>query len=402
MFDYNEICSRYQQLRELLVDQIDIFYSLKANPNVNIAQIYCEMGAGVEVASLGELEIAIKAGFTNHNIIFSGPGKRPEEIQYAIKENVFCITVESLEELKVIASYSKMNGITVNIALRINPDEEAIRSSSMKMGGAPRQFGIDENQIPEVIEQLKGMEHIHLVGIHVYSGTQRLDVEALYTCFKNTFQLARKVQELAKVDLKMVNIGGGFGVPYFEHENELDIQSLTSRMNQLYVDNKQYFPNARIIIESGRYLIAEAGIYVSKVLNTKVSKGEKFVVVDGGMHHHASATFRGRLLRNNFRFEFIRTSEDGEEELETINIVGPLCTPEDCLAKKIQSPRLHPGDLVCVMNSGAYGLTFSPVFFLSHPLPYEVLMKDRDAYIIRQRGYHFDLLNNPMVKISDE
>lgn len=392
LYDGNYLFRHYHNIRNQLYPEIEIFLSLKANNNTSIAKLFETWGAGVEVASKGELYLALKAGFKPENIIFSGPGKKIEEIKYAVKNKIYSIIVESVLELELVQALSKEENSVTNIAVRVNPDKD-LSNSTIKMSGVARQFGIDESQLSCFFKKLETCPNVNYLGIHVYTGTQNLDASKIIESFKYIFNVARKIYYNHGRLNKMMNLGGGFGVPYFNHEKPLDMQFVINKLNHLVGNaEKSIFGQTRFIIESGRYLLAQAGIYITKILYSKVSKGEKFYIVDGGLHHHAASTFRGRMVRSNFEIRSISRNETADTIVENANIVGPLCTPEDCLAKSIHLASLAPGDLICLLNSGAYGLTYSPVHFLGHPTPSEIL-KLKDSYIqIRERGQVEDIL----------
>lgn len=406
LYDGNFLFEHYHNLREKLETNVDIFLSLKANNNANIAMLFKTWGSGIEVASMAELYLAERVGFKPENIIFSGPGKKKEELRYAIEKSIYSIIVESILELKYIQEISLEMNSTINVGVRINPEND-LANSTIKMAGVARQFGIDESQLDSFFKILDSCPNINFMGIHVYTGTQIFEEKNIIESFKNTVRIARDIFFRFGKKSNMINLGGGFGVPYYSHELPLDIEQVISELNYLVIAEKEIFKDTRFIIESGRYLLAQSGMYVMKVLYSKISKTEKFYITDGGMHHHAASTFRGRTMRNNFELRTISNKDGADEKsLEKVNIVGPLCTPEDCIGKNVYTEKLEPGDLVGVLNSGAYGLSYSPIHFLGHPIPYEIL-KFNDKFIqIRGRGNKEDILfrqdiNKDMINIRE-
>ncbi|PUA34645.1 type III PLP-dependent enzyme [Paenibacillus elgii] len=397
LYDGRSLYDNYHEIRKSLDESVEIFLSLKANNNVSLAKLFAKWGTGVEVASKGELLLALKAGFSPENIIFSGPGKLEEELELAIREEIYCIIIESLEEAKKVELISSKLGINSNIGIRVNPDCD-ITNARIKMAGVPRQFGIDEDDIGEVCSYIKDSSHLVFKGIHVYVGTQILNPDEIVKSMKYTIELAKHIQETTGFEITMLNLGGGFGVPYFSHEKPLDIGILMSQVNGLIYQAKQLFPNARFIVESGRYLLATSGRYIAKAIYKKKSKGEEFIVVDGGMNHHAASTFRGRTMRNNYPIKVIKKNNN-TGDYKTTNIVGPLCTPEDCIARSITLPEINVGDYICVENSGAYGLSYSPILFLGHLPPMEILVWEGREYVVRSRGNSDFLLLN-QVEVS--
>jgi diaminopimelate decarboxylase len=394
LYDGDFLENHYKKIRNQLSPDIDIFLSMKANNNISIARLFGEYGGGVEVASKGEIFLALKSGYSPKNIIFSGPGKTMEELTYAIELEIYSIIVESIDELEKIEVIAQQKGKVVSIAVRINPDQ-ALSTGSIQMAGAPRQFGIDESQLVDFYERACSLSNIRLMGIHVYTGTQILDGNQIMRSFQNTINIAEMLYEKFNFICEMIDLGGGFGVPYFSNEQQLDFETLSHEINKLVVEAKnKIFKETRFIIESGRYLLSEGGCYITKVLYKKKSKNEIFLIVDGGLHHHSAATFRGRRMRGNFPMKVIQTNKlfSMNSNKETVNIVGPLCTPDDCLFKGIEINQTEPGDIICIYNSGAYGLTFSPIYFLGHPTPIEIMRINNKYKIIREKGNESDLL----------
>lgn len=370
---------------------VDMFLSLKANNNISLIKLFQNWGCGVEVASEGELFLALHAGFKPQNIIFSGPGKKRGELKFAIENEIYCIIVESLDELEQVYEISENLGVISRIAVRINPDN-IITQSTIKMGGVARSFGIDEIQLNEFIIRTKNLKSVEFKGIHIYLGTQILDAKQILAAFSYSIDIAEKIYKEHHIICEMVDLGGGLGVPYFSHEAPLDFPKLAKRVNELISKARITLTTTRFIIESGRYLLAEGGAYITRVLFTKKSKGELFWVVDGGLHHHAASTFRGRTMRNNFPIEIINQTPESPSTTQKVNIVGPLCTPEDCLLKNAEVVKAEVGDFVCVLNSGAYGLSYSPIYFLGHPTPLEIIKYHNKYTVIREKGKSEDLL----------
>ncbi|MBT2282943.1 type III PLP-dependent enzyme [Paenibacillus polymyxa] len=391
LYDGDFLKEHILNIQKLLHPAVEIFFSLKSNGSLGIASLINSFGCGIEVASQGELFLAIQAGYDSQDIVFSGPGKKPCELEYAIKQNIYCIITESLEELLIISNLAEEHNVIVPIGLRINPDSD-LAKTSIKMAGVPRQFGVDENQIPLFLEEIKKTPNISFRGIHVYTGTQILDYEQIISTFSYTLKLAKYIKVNFGIECEMVDLGGGLGVPYFSHENELNLSALSSELRNLIDDYLLFSPKTRFILESGRYILAESGTYITKVLYKKHSKGEIFLVVDGGLNHHAAATFRGRTLRNTFPMILIKKDDLDPITTEKVSVVGPLCTPEDCLAKGIILPIAQPGDYLCIQKSGAYTLTYSPMRFLGHATPLELLVFNGETYIIREPGKMEDIL----------
>jgi diaminopimelate decarboxylase len=255
--------------------------------------------------------------------------------------------------------------------VRVNPDFE-LKYSGMKMGGGARQFGVDEQRVPAMLHRL-GQLGLDFIGFHIFSGSQNLSADAISLAQAQSLQLALRLAGDAPGPLRLLNIGGGFGVPYFPGQTALDLAAIGDRMHGLMHALQCAAPGAKLAIELGRYLVAEAGIYVCRVIERKVSRGQVFLIVDGGLHHHLAASGNfGQVIRKNYPV-LIGNKVQGDAR-ETVSVVGPLCTPLDLLADQMEMAKADVGDLVVVLQSGAYGLTASPTAFLGHPAPLEVLV----------------------------
>ena len=369
-YDRQALTERIKQLRQAMPQALKIHYALKANPMPALVHHMAALVDGFDLASAGEMKVALDSPMHAEHISFAGPGKRPLELQQAIAAGV-TINVESPHELEIIAQQCEQLGLNAKVAIRINPAFE-LKSSGMKMGGGPKQFGIDEEQVPAVLQRIKALE-LDFQGFHIYSGSQNLKAEAIIEAQQKSLQLALNLSEHSQIPLRKVNIGGGFGIPYFPGDMPLDIQrvgeALAAEMDAVATKS----PETEVVIELGRYLVGEAGIYVSRIIDKKISRGQTFLVVDGGLHHHLAASGNfGQVIRKNYPVAIGNKMD--EQELETVNIVGPLCTPLDTLADKMLLPKADIGDLVVIYQSGAYGYTASPSKFLSQPDALEVLV----------------------------
>ncbi|MFP3419015.1 type III PLP-dependent enzyme [Bacillus sp. SIMBA_154] len=400
VYDGDELKDHYDRITSWLHQSAEVFFSFKSNGNLSIASLLRSFGAGIEVASVGELLMAVKAGYSPQHIIFSGPGKRKEEIDTAIEHQIYCIIAESKEELIYIAESAKHQGKQVAAGIRINPESIESRAK-IKMGGVPSPFGIDESKLGDVFDLFQAYEDTLLFkGIHIYLGTQVLDETSLLSSFEYTLNTAVRIKNDYGLTCEMVDLGGGFGVPYFQHETPLNAERLFQKVAELIRAYESELAFPRFIIEMGRFLLAECGVYLTSIQYVKNSKGEPFLIADGGMHHHQAMTFRGRLLRNNYPMRLIKHSNKPAAVVKQ-TIVGPLCTPEDLIGRQVELPQGEPGDLLCIEKSGAYGLCYSPTLFLGHSSPLELLLFEGDDYIIRDRGDPEDLLlkqNMPLFK----
>lgn len=369
-YDRASITRRVAHLRDHLPSAIHIHYAIKANPMPALVQHLSGLIDGFDLASGGEMRLALDTTMPVANISFAGPGKSIGEIRSAIAAGV-TLNLESNTELDLTVQQGEQLGITPRVALRINPDFE-LKSSGMKMGGGPKPFGVDEEQASEMLQRI-GSLGLDFQGLHIFSGSQNLNPQAIIEAQKNTLALACRLMENAPAPLKTINLGGGFGIPYFPGDEPLDLRPIGESLQQHLTSAESLFPGIKLVLELGRYLVGEAGIYVCRVLDKKVSRGEVFLISDGGLHHHLAASGNfGQVIRKNFPLCIGNRMEQSEREVATV--VGRLCTPLDVLADRMELPVAEVGDLVVIQQSGAYGLSASPTAFLSHPPPAEVLV----------------------------
>ncbi|MEE4419937.1 type III PLP-dependent enzyme [Streptomyces bugieae] len=389
LYDGDRLTGRMDALRELLHPRLEIFYSLKANPNVSVCALLHAHGARAEVSSLTELLTARAAGAAARDIVFLGPGKSREELGACLRQGVYAVICESFQELAAIEELAGELGLTAPVALRVNPSF-TVKGSGLTMGGKPRQFGIDEEQLLGSEPLGKGLAHVRLMGVQVYMGTRILSEEAVVLNTERILDLAERVAAHHGFPLETVDVGGGLGVAYFDGERDLDLARLAAGVNPVLDAFAEAHPDTRLIMELGRYLVAESGTYVVRVGYTKTSAGENFAVADGGTNHHMAAVGIGSFVKRNFPIELL--NRPGTGATEPWNITGPLCTPNDTLGKKVPLPPLRTGDLLGVRRSGAYGPSASPVFFLSHGHPAEVLVHRGRAHLVRDADTPRDLL----------
>lgn len=369
-YDRKLISARIQLLRQHLPAGIHLHYAMKANPMPAVVQHLAGLVDGMDVASIGEMKVALDTGIPPENISFAGPGKSRQELTCAIAAGIV-MNVESEHELETIAQLAKETGFQPKVAVRVNPDFE-LKSSGMKMGGGSKQFGIDAECVPAVLQRIAQLQ-LDFEGLHIFSGSQNLRVEALQEAHEKTLQLGLQLASVSPVPVRTINIGGGFGIPYFPGENPLDLSAVGINLKRLLAEIPSRSSSIQFVIELGRYIVAEAGIYVCRVLEKKISRGQIFLVTNGGLHHHLAASGNfGQVIRKNYPVAIGNKMEIDETEI--VSVVGPLCTPLDLLADRMELSRAEPGDLVVVFQSGAYGLTASPTAFLSHPAPLEVLV----------------------------
>ncbi|WP_025041774.1 pyridoxal-dependent decarboxylase, exosortase A system-associated [Nitrosospira briensis] len=369
-YDRQRITDRVALLRQHLPAEVHLHYAMKANPMPAVVQHMAGLVDGLDVASAGEMKIALDTPMSPCQVSFAGPGKADQELSCAIAAGII-VNMESEQEMERIANLGNHLGIRPKVAVRVNPDFE-LKSSSMKMGGGPKPFGVDAERVPAMLARMAKLE-LDFEGFHIFSGSQNLKVAAIQESHEKTLQLGVALARHAPGPVRLLNIGGGFGVPYFPGDAPLDVAAVGENLRHLMPEARRQLPDARVVIELGRYLIAEAGIYVCRVLERKESRGQIFLVTDGGLHHHLAASGNfGQVIRKNYPV-VVGNKMNGAER-EVVSVVGPLCTPLDLLADRMEMSKAEAGDLIVVLQSGAYGLTASPTAFLSHPPPAEVLV----------------------------
>lgn len=369
-YDRSVIERRVQTLRRLLPASVQLHYAMKANPMPALVGFMAQRVDGLDVASGGELRVALDAGMTPARISFAGPGKSEGELRQALAAGVL-INVESAREVEVLAQLSEATGWVARVAVRVNPDFE-LRSAGMRMGGGSRQFGVDAEQVPALLRRI-GMLGLAFEGFHIYAGSQNLNADALIEMQRRSFELLLRLGDDAPGPIRVLNLGGGFGIPYFPGERALVLDAVCDALANLAEEARMRVPGAELVLELGRYLVGEAGVYVCRVTDCKMSRGQAFLIVDGGMHQHLAASGNfGQVLRRNYPVALANRMD--EPPTGPASVVGPLCTPLDLLADRVDLPLAVPGDLIAVFQSGAYGFSASPLGFLGHPEPVQLLV----------------------------
>ena len=373
-YDRALLSARVQVLKQVCPTELRINYSLKANPYPALVQHMASLVDGFDVASSAEMQTALATGIDAGHISFTGPGKTDAELRQAIAAGVM-IHVESTNELRRIDQLSRELGYLAQVMLRINPDFE-LKSSGLKMAGGAKQFGIDVEQIPAVLKALADMT-IQCVGFHIYAGSQNLNAAAINETLTKSCELAISLAQIAigaqRHWVRRINLGGGFGIPYFPGDTPLDIDAVGQHLQDCVARLQKAIPHVGTEIELGRYLVGEAGIYVTRVIDKKFSRGQCFLVTDGGMNHHLAASGNlGQVIRKNY--PVIVGNKVKVESEQPASVVGPLCTPFDLLADQMPLSHAEVGDFIVVFQSGAYGASASPANFLSRPAAVEVLV----------------------------
>jgi diaminopimelate decarboxylase len=386
------IAGRVRRVREAVGTEVS--YSVKANPSLGVCQLIArEREAGAEVASSGELAVALAAGFEPEDIVFAGPGKTDDELRRVVEAGIFADNVESLGEIDRLAKIAKVMGREIGVGLRINPTAQ-LMGSQMRMGGTVGQFGMDQAELREAVEKTLSHPELILRGIHVYTATQVFEVEPLLEHCRNIFEIALEAADYAGGPLEMIDFGGGFGIPYFEKMSEFDLERFGEGFRELLnaYRTDPRLEGCRFLFELGRYLVADSGVYVTRAVDVKQTRGKTFVVTDGGMNHHLTATGNmGQVFRKSYPLLNL-TRMSGVPE-EGIAVAGPCCTPLDMFGSNISLADPEVGDLIGVFYSGAYGYSASNLGFLSHPAPAEVLLWRGDAHLLRAGGKPEDVLD---------
>ncbi|MFZ5609467.1 MAG: pyridoxal-dependent decarboxylase, exosortase A system-associated [Pseudomonadota bacterium] len=361
---------RLALLRAAMPAGLAIHYAVKANPFPPLVGHMASLCDGLDVASAGELALALATGIKPHAISFAGPGKSEAELAEAAKAGVV-IVLESEGEMQRLAAIASTLQGRPKVALRVNPDF-ALKSAGMHMGGGATAFGVDAETAPRLLRALADLP-LDFMGLHIFAGSQNLNPEAIIEAQARTLDLARRLSRDFPRPLRWLNIGGGFGVPYFPGDIHLDIAAVGAALAARLAAHKAWLQDAEVVLELGRYLVAEAGVYLTRVIDRKVSRGVVFLVTDGGLHHQLAASGNfGQVVRRNYPLAV--ATRYGLPMAEEVNIVGRLCTPLDRLGDKVALPRADVGDIIAVFLAGAYGLSASPTGFLSHPAALEMLV----------------------------
>ena len=370
-YDRAMLTERIALLRGVLPAGLDLSYAVKANPMPAVVQHLSGLVDSFDVASAAEMRTALDTPTPATRVSFAGPGKTVDELTQAVAAGV-TIEMESETEAARIVVIGERLGIQPRVAVRVNPDFE-VKGSGMRLGGGSQQFGVDSERVPALLVEL-AREDVDFMGFHIFAGSQNLNAELLCEAQQRTVELALRLADEAPMPTRYLNVGGGFGIPYFEQDKPLDIVAIGQNLEELLADSiRPRLPDLRVVVELGRYIVGESGIYVTRVVDRKESRGRTFLVVDGGLHHQLAASGNfGQVIRRNYPVAIGNPTEVDAQE--TVSVVGCLCTPLDLLADKVELPVADIGDLVVVFQAGAYGLTASPTAFLSHTAPVEVLV----------------------------
>ncbi len=394
IYDRDTVQRKYATLRSALPQRFAISYSVKANPNPAFLRFFLERGCGLEIASAGEFHQARTAGCASKSILFAGPGKTESELELVIAQGIGEIHAESELEIERISAVSKRLGVRTPVAVRVNPNEEG-QGGAMLMGGKSAPFGVDEEKLEPLLHRIANDPQLDFHGIHLFVGTQILDHQLLLAQYRKGLEIARRAAAALNLPLRTLDFGGGLGIPYFPGDLELDLHLLSKGLHELMAEIKEEgcFAETNFIIEPGRFLVGEAGVYVTRINDIKTSRGKTYLILDGGMNHHLAASGNlGQVIKRNFPMAILNRFD--APATETVDVVGPLCTPLDTLGRSVHLPAAQAGDLIGIFQSGAYARTASPLGFLSHPTPPEVWIENGHDFLIRRRGSFEDSLRD--------
>ena len=365
------------RLTQAIGEHFSVHYAVKSNPHPELLKKIRSLGLGADVASAGELRRALDAGIAPAAIEFSGPGKRDEELRFAIDSHIGSLNVESVQEIERIQSLARELGTKASVGLRVNPGTTSGKTG-LRMSG-DTQFGIQRSQLPEALTALNQHRNaINFAGLHVHACSQELSEAALASNIELTLQLALQIESQSEWQLPKINFGGGWGVNYFGNQNPLDLVLLRQEIEAVLKrpEFRDIVGRAELAVEPGRFISAECGIFATRVLYRKPGESREFAIVDGGMNaNYVLAGGMGQVIRRNFELDILRPGRSPKEVDYELDIAGPLCTPQDVLATKFHcSQDVKEGDTVIFFNCGSYGPTASPLGFLSHPPPTEYII----------------------------
>lgn len=362
--------ARVASLRAAMPDRLAIHYAMKANPFAPVLKLMASLVDGIDIASAGELVLAQAAGMDPGKISFAGPGKRDRDLEAAIAAGV-TLNLESEGEADRALAIGERLGVQPRLAVRVNPDFD-LRGSGMRMGGGAKPFGIDQARVPDLVRRIVGAG-AHWRGFHIFAGSQALDADAIIETQGKTLDLAAQLSDAAGQVPEHLNLGGGMGIPYFPGDVPVDIAKVGAALGERFASLPAVLADTHFAMELGRWLVGEAGVYLTRIVDRKTSHGELYLVTDGGLHHQLAASGNfGTVVRRNYPVAI--ASRFDAEPSEEANVVGCLCTPLDRLADKAHLPHAQVGDLVAVFCAGAYGATASPADFLGHGKAPELLV----------------------------
>lgn len=370
-YDMAIIEAQVRRFRAAMPATLHLHYAIKANPYAPLLARMTDQVDGFDIASGGELAMALAAGMDPDRISFAGPGKRDDELTAAIFAGV-TINLESEGEGRRALAMADKVGKAPRLAVRVNPDFD-LKGSGMRMGGGAKPFGVDADRAAALARtMIDGGADWR--GWHIFAGSQNLDAMAIIETQAATLALAARLSDAVGATPPLVNLGGGFGLAYFPGDVPLDIRPIGVALDSALDTLPDILKPTHFAIELGRWLVGECGVYLTRVVDVKVSQGETFVVVDGGLHHQLAASGNfGTVIRRNYPIA-VANRFGADPADDPVTVVGCLCTPIDRLGDKVALPPVQEGDLIAIFLAGAYGASASPTAFLGHPSPRELLL----------------------------
>ena len=386
----DQVRERVERARLAFGNRFRISYAVKSNPNPFILRRMMALVDLLDVSSAGEVLRALETGWDPAKLSFTGPGKTEAELQTAVDVGVGEVIVESVDEAQLLNRIAGRAGGRQGVIVRIAPSRVP-RGFGLNMSGKPTQFGIDEEEVDSAVRAIRSLSHLRLCGFHIYSGTQCLNPAAIVENYEIFIEIFRRVCHEHEVRAEKLIFGSGIGIPYYESDTAVDLTAIAGQTNRLLDELKSdaMLSDTELVLETGRYLVGEAGVYVSRVIRRKHSRGVDICICDGGMNHHLGAAGHlGSLIQRNYQM-FKITGEDDDGPEQVYNLVGPLCTTIDTLGRQVKFRGLEAGDLIGIRSSGAYGATASPIHFISHAPPKEIIVETVRGNLLIEDGSQF-------------
>jgi diaminopimelate decarboxylase len=376
----DQVYDRVRSIREAFGGRLGVSYAMKCNPHPEILKRMKERVETLDISSGGELKAALRVGWPADRISFTGPAKLPGDLEAAAAHGIGDVILESVREARLLSEAAGRAGRSQRVLVRVAP-KKVPKGFGVNMAGKPCQFGIDEEDLDPALDEIKALPHLRLSGFHIYSGTQCLKPDALAENYEIFLDIFQRFAASHEVTPEKLILGSGIGIPYHDGDKSVDLAPVAERVNPLLdaLKGQPRFARAALLLETGRYLIGEAGVYMTRVVSRKQSRGAQIATCDGGMNHHLGACGHlGMVLHRNYQmFKVSPVRPDAAEQ--AYDLFGPLCTTIDTLGRGVKFPGLEVGDVIGVRCSGAYGVTASPLNFISHPPPGEVLVETRDG-----------------------
>lgn len=383
VYDMDAVKIRADEIKSAFGGRFELSYAVKANPNLSILRRLKGIAGTLDISSAGELRRAKSAGWNPAMISFTGPGKTDAELRAAVNARIGYMIVESISEAERLSAIAVRAGWAQAVLLRIAP-AHIPAGFGAGMTGKPCQFGIDEEDSESAVTRIRDMKNIPVKGFHIYSGTQCLKADAIAQNYKNLIRIFRHLCATFDLCPEKLIIGSGLGIPYYYNDKPVNLAEVAVRTNTLLDELRaeERFRNTHLLLELGRYLVGEAGLYLTRVVQIKQSRGTDICICDGGMNHHLAACgHMGAVIPRNYRMFKVGANAGETEELHPYELVGPLCTTIDRLGRNVRLPMLKAGDVIAIECSGAYGLTSSPVHFISHEQPKEIVLETKGGHL---------------------